>query len=130
MILAGSLFIFILSQPILRLLADKDVFTTPQIVYDVLSFVFTLALPLFVVLAWQYMKILYEFNGKWELRLLAVGLAIFVPGVIALAFINLFIPMRVVGPFATVLLITVIGATVLIMFSVLALLIHLELVDD
>jgi hypothetical protein len=73
-LILGVLPFFMLSQLILREMEDGNVFTAPQIAYNILFF----ALPILEVIIWRLLHQL-PVRGRWGFALLLVGLGIGAP---------------------------------------------------
>ena len=127
-LLIGAAFLFGIAQPVLKLLADKSVFTTPQVVYNTLLLLLALSgPPSIAVIVWDYLEGQLTLRRTWEVWPLAVGAAITIPGFIVLAFMNLFLPAIFASPFVVVLLIATLVGCVLAMLGGMALWIHMEI---
>jgi hypothetical protein len=125
-LLLGAAFLFFIAQPVLKLLADDDVFTTPQVVYDALLLLLTLVgPPSIAVLGWDYLKNHPKLRRTWEIWPLAVSGAIAIPGLIVLAFMNLFLPAVLATPFMLIVLSVTLGAWVLALLSTMMLLLYI-----
>ncbi len=114
-------------QAVLRKLEDETVFTTPQIVYDILIFVgVVVSLPAMAIVTWMYLKRHPKPRREWAIWPLAAGASIIVPGNIMLASANLFAPSLLTAQLLTILLYANLGAVVLSLFSILILMLPIE----
>ena len=114
-------------QAMLRKLEDENVFTTPQIVYDILIFVgVVVSLPAMAIVTWMYLKRHPKLRREWAIWPLAAGASIIIPGSIMLASANLFAPSLLTAQLLTILLYANLGAVVLSLFSILILILPIE----
>ncbi|HEX5548597.1 MAG TPA: hypothetical protein VFX24_14395 [Ktedonobacterales bacterium] len=114
-------------QSVLKILEDDNVFTTPQIVYDILFFVSAVvSLPAMAIVTWMYLKRHPKLLSEWAIWPLAAGALIIIPGVIVLASANLFVPNVLTAQLWIILLYAILGAVCVSMFSIVVLMIRIE----
>ena len=114
-------------QAMLRKLEDENVFTTPQIVYDILIFVgVVVSLPAMAIVTWMYLKRHPKPRREWAIWPLAAGASIIIPGNIMLASAILFAPSLLTAQLLIILLYANLGAVVLSLFSILILILPIE----
>ena len=112
---------------VLKIFEDDNVFTTPQIVYDILIFVgVVVSLPAMAIVTWMYLKRHPKPRREWAIWPLAAGASIIIPGNIMLASANLFAPSLLTAQLLTILLYANLGAVVLSLFSILILILPIE----
>ena len=116
---------------VLKIFEDDNVFTTPQIVYDILIFVgVTVSLPAMAIVTWMYLKGHPKLRREWAIWPLAAGASIILPGIIVFASANLFAPSVLTAQFLTILLYAIMGAFALSVFSIIVLMIRMEIVES
>jgi len=117
-----------LVQSVLKILEDDNVFAMPQIAYDTLFFVGTVvSLPAMAIVTWMYLKRHPKLLREWAIWPLAAGAVIIIPGVIMLASANLFVPSVLTAQIWIILLYAISGAVCLSMFSIVVLMIRIEI---